>query len=103
LCSSLQIIPNIAKLRNRAEDGALHFIDVMSEAIGTLYEFALGLVDDFQLNLANDQIVEFHIHEDIVGALFEPILYSNDLHLFRIYIADSLDFFENFYYFFFLG
>jgi hypothetical protein len=54
--------------------------------VGALDE--IGVVGvDCQLRLADEDVLESEIHEDIVGTLLQPILYPDDLELLGSLIA----------------
>ena len=60
-CSSLKIIPNVTKLRNRAKNRSIHFIDVMGKAVRTLNKLGFWFIDHFKLNFTNDEVVKLYI------------------------------------------
>jgi len=86
--SGLKIVPNIAHLRNRAEDWPLHLINKMAKLIRTLNELSFGLVYNLKLNLAYNFLIEFDVDQDIVSAFFESVFNSDNFNFFRIVVTD---------------
>jgi hypothetical protein len=95
LSPCLKVVPDVTQLRNWAKDRTLHFVDIVRKAIGALYELGLRLIDNLQLNLADDEVIKLYVYQNIVGALLQPILNSHNLQLLGVNIADPLYLFKD--------
>lgn len=93
--SRIHVVPDIAKLRNGSEFRSLQFVDVMVKVVGTCYKFRFLLVVYFQLDLADDGIVEFDVHEDVIGPSPQSVFYLQDLHFLRLVCTYLLYAFED--------
>lgn len=77
---AIQRPPYAAQLRYGSEDRSLYLIDEVVVLVGTLDEVRVVGVD-CQLRLADKGVLESKVHEDIVGTLFQPVLYTDYLEL----------------------
>lgn len=86
----VEVVPDVAEFWDGSEDGPLEFVDEVAEGVGALDELGFGLVDHFQLDLANYFVVEPDVQQDVVCALPKPVLYSDYFHPFGVTVANRL-------------
>ena len=94
-----KVVPDVAQLGKRAEDGSPDFVDIVGKTIRALDELRLGLVDYLKLDFADYSVVEFDIDKNVVCTLLQPVFYADYLHLLRGSAAQMLDLLKNLNYF----
>ena len=90
-CPHVGVQPDVAELGERAELGSLEFVDVVVELVGALDEVGLAAVDcDLHFDQHGTSIDQ--VHQDVLGALAQPVLHSHDAQHVRVEVVDPLKF-----------
>ena len=71
-------VPDTAELSQWPKDWSFQLIKIVMEEVAAFDEVG-GFWFDSELNFARDSIVEADVHQNVVGAASQPILYSYDL------------------------
>lgn len=66
--TGVKVVPDIRNFCDGPKDRAPELINVVWKGIGALNEFGLGFVVDFQLDLADNKVVELDVDEDVIGS-----------------------------------
>lgn len=93
--------PNTAHFQDGTKLGSFQFINEVIDFVGTVHEIRMWCVD-CDLDFTIDGVVELGIDHDVICALFEPVLYSDDFELVWIFCTESFNLLEDFKDFFFL-